>query len=117
MIGPYVLAKIGMAQARRWTLTAERFDAPTARAIGLVHEVVAPETLDAKVAEIVGALRQCGPRAVAEAKAYLRAIAPMPRADAVKHAVATIARVRTGPEAQEGLKAFLEKRKPGGIAG
>ena len=53
VIGPYVVRAIGERQAYRYFQTAERISAARAREIGLVHEVVPPEALDAKVEEIV----------------------------------------------------------------
>jgi methylglutaconyl-CoA hydratase len=83
--------------------------------MGLVHEIVSPSALESRVAELVGTLRKCGPAAVATAKALIRAIPAMAYDQAIEHAVQTIARVRTSPEGQEGLGAFLEKRKPSWI--
>jgi methylglutaconyl-CoA hydratase len=112
VISSFVLPKIGAAQARRYFLTAEVFTAGRAREIGLVHEVVPADQLDAKVKELAAALHNNGPKAVAEAKALIRAVVAMKREDALRHSVETIARVRTSPEGQEGLRAFLDKRPP-----
>ena len=65
-----------------------------------------------RVQEHVATLRKCGPQAVATAKALIRDITPMAYDQAIEHAVKTITRVRTSPEGQEGLGAFLEKRRP-----
>jgi methylglutaconyl-CoA hydratase len=111
-ISTFVLPKIGARAARRYFLTGERFDAARAREIGLVHEVV-PETALASTAEgIAGEILQCGPAAVATAKALIREGLALPRDAAIDFTVRTIARVRVSPEGQEGLAAFLEKRKP-----
>lgn len=112
-IGPYVLRAIGPRQASRYFLTAERIDAATARQIGLAHEVVAPDDLDALLAAQQTALLAGGPQAQAAAK---RLIADLP-ANVASAAVAEetaqrIAQLRMGPEAREGLSAFLEKRSP-----
>jgi methylglutaconyl-CoA hydratase len=112
VISTFALAKIGPGQARRWFLTAEVLDAVTARGIGLVHEVVPAAELDSAVDAIVAALVANGPQAVREAKALVRRVAGLERAAAIEHCVQTIARVRVSPEAQEGLRAFLEKREP-----
>ncbi len=112
VISGFVLPKIGAGQARRYFLTAEVFSAARAREIGLVHEVVPADRLDAAVQELAGAVRNNGPLAVAEAKALIRAVASMDREDALRRSVETIARVRTSPEGQEGLRAFLDKRPP-----
>jgi methylglutaconyl-CoA hydratase len=101
VISPFVLPKIG-AHARRYFLTGERFDAETALRIGLVHEVAAD--LDAAVERVVRELLSAGPEAVREAKRLIRR-----RPDA-QDAAETAARLRSGTEGQEGLRAFLEKR-------
>lgn len=113
VISSFALRKIGESAARRYFLTGETFDAAEARRIGLVHEVVKPDQLDVKVAELIELLRVAGPQASREAKKLIRAIMPLPWDDALTYAAATIARVRTSPEGQEGLRAFLEKRKAG----
>jgi methylglutaconyl-CoA hydratase len=112
-ISPYVLRAIGPRQALRYFQSAERFDAARARELGLVHEVVAPEALDAKVAEVVASLLQCGPKAQAAAKDLIRAVAHQPIDDTVvADTVQRIAHLRATPEAREGVAAFLEKRAP-----
>ena len=103
VISPFVLAKIG-AQARRYFLTGERFDADTALRIGLVHEVTAD--LDGAVERIVGEILTSGPEAVRAAKVLVR---EQPPADELPHVAA---RRRTSEEGQEGLRAFLDKRAP-----
>jgi methylglutaconyl-CoA hydratase len=103
VISPFVLAKIG-AQARRYFLTGERFDADTAVRIGLVHEVTAD--LDETVERIVGEILKSGPEAVRAAKALVR---EQPPTDELPHVAA---RRRTSTEGQEGLRAFLDKRTP-----
>jgi methylglutaconyl-CoA hydratase len=110
-IGPYVVRAIGARQAGRYFLSAERIGAPRAAALGLAHEVVAPERLDARVTEIAAALLQGGPNAQAAAKAWLRAMANRPVDDAmVDEAAYRLAELRAAPESREGLAAFLEKR-------
>lgn len=114
VIGPHVLAAIGERYARRYMLTAEVFSAAEAYRIGLLHEMVADdEALDAAVGEWVEAILKNGPRALAECKALVRAIAGRSLdAQVIETTVESIARVRVAPEGQEGLAAFLEKRKP-----
>ncbi len=110
-ISPYVLRAIGARQAGRYFQTAERISAAEAKALGLAHEVVAPEELDAKVAAIVAALMQGGPKSQAAAKDLIRAVADQPVSDAVVEDTARrIAELRATPEAKEGLAAFLDKR-------
>jgi methylglutaconyl-CoA hydratase len=112
VISPYVLRRIGEAQARSLFLTGARFDAERARAIGLVHHVALPDQLDAAVAEQIVAIRAAAPGAVAATKALIRQLRGLGAADARDATTALSARLRTGPEGQEGLRAFLEKRKP-----
>lgn len=110
-IGPYVVEAIGARAARRYFLTAERFDAAEARRIGLVHDVVPPEALDGRIDELAGALMTAGPRAQAESKALIRAIAGRPIDDRLSaETAARIARIRKSPEGREGVAAFLAKR-------
>jgi len=111
-ISTFVLPKIGARAARRYFLTGERFDAARAREIGLVHEVVADSALDATVEGLVGEILKCGPNAVATAKEIVREGLARQRDDAIEYTIRTIARVRVSPEGQEGLAAFLDKRKP-----
>jgi methylglutaconyl-CoA hydratase len=103
VISPFVLPKIG-AHARRYFLTGERFDADTALRIGLV-EAIAPD-LDAAVDRIVAELLSAGPEAVREAKLLIR---ERPAGEATAQIAA---RLRAGDEGQEGLRAFLDRRKP-----
>ncbi|MFN3986681.1 MAG: enoyl-CoA hydratase/isomerase family protein [Rhodocyclaceae bacterium] len=110
-ISPYVLRAIGERQAYRYFQTAERISAARAGEIGLAHEVVAQEELDAKVGEIVAALLQGGPKSQAAAKDLIRGVAHRPVGDAVVEDTARrIAALRVTPEAREGLDAFLSKR-------
>ena len=111
-IGPYVVEAIGARAARRYFLTAERFDAAEAYRIGLVHDIVLPEALDARIKELLGALMLAGPHAQAEAKALIRAIVGRPIDDGMSaDTAARIARIRRSPEAREGVAAFLAKRQ------
>lgn len=114
VISPHVLAAIGERYARRYMLTAEVFSAAEAYRIGLLHEMVADDAaLDEAVGEWADALLKNGPQALAECKALIRAIAGRPYGQkAIDFTVESIARVRVSPEGQEGLAAFLEKRKP-----
>ncbi len=111
-ISPYVIEAIGARMARRYFLTAERFDAAEAYRIGLVHDIVLQENLDGRINELLGALLVAGPRAQAESKALIRAVANRPVDDSViADTAARIARVRSTPEAKEGVAAFLGKRR------
>ncbi len=110
-ISPYVIRAIGERQAYRYFQTAERISAARAQELGLAHEVVGSEELDAKVGEVVDALLQGGPKAQAAAKDLIRAVASRPVSDEVVEDTARrISSLRATPEAKEGLDAFLSKR-------
>jgi methylglutaconyl-CoA hydratase len=112
-IAPFVLRKIGYSQTRALFLTGERFDTEKAREIGLVHEVVTEDDLDAAVQEKVEGLLKGGPEALAATKALLRELRDAERGEEATEIMARrIAQLRTGEEGQEGLGAFLEKREP-----
>jgi methylglutaconyl-CoA hydratase len=104
VISPFALAKIGPSAARRYFVTGEPFDARTALRIGLVHEVA--EDLDAAVRRIVENLHSAGPEAARHAKKLV-----LERPDGLG-TERRIAQRRTSEEGQEGLRAFLEKRRP-----
>jgi methylglutaconyl-CoA hydratase len=112
-IGPYVVRAMGEQAARRWFITAERFSAEQARSDGLVHEVVAAEALDAKVAELVTALVANGPAAVRACKQLVKDVAARPIDAALREDTARrIADIRASAEGREGVRAFLDKREP-----
>ncbi len=113
VISTFVLPKVGAAAARRYFLTGEIFKAPVARDLGLVHEVVSDiATLDSAVDRLVEALRGNGPNAVAAAKRLIREGLALTRDESIEHTARAIAGLRASPEGQEGLGAFLEKRRP-----
>ena len=112
-IGPYVLRAMNANIARRYFLTAEKFTAAEAFRIGLVHEITVPEELDGKVNEILGALMLTSQTAVAEAKRLVRDLTARTIDDAlVADTAQRIADIRITPDAREGVRSFLEKRKP-----
>lgn len=112
-IAPHVVAAIGPRQARRYLLTGERFDAAEAQRIGLVHEVVAPDGLQAAGERLAGEVLRGGPQALAASKALVASVAGRPIDDSVRDETSRlIARARAGKEGREGVTAFLEKRKP-----
>lgn len=113
VISPYVLMKIGESATRELFLTGEGFDAEKAREIGLVRTVVPEADLDDAIDGRVRELLQAGPRALTEAKALLREVAGRRAEDVRRETVERIAAIRASPEGQEGLRAFLEKRRPG----
>ncbi len=112
VISPYVIRKIGEAQARMLFLTGETFSASYAREIGLAHIVTTAEELDAAVENKVGELLKSAPLAMRACKALALNIGQMDSETARRYTAETIARLRVSAEGQEGLQAFLEKRKP-----
>lgn len=113
-ISPYVIAKIGISQARRLFLTAERFDGGTAHQIGLVHHIVEDkEALPSLLDTVMDQLLAGAPGAHADAKALVADMANQPITEALrKETAARIAARRTSIEGQEGLSAFLGKHPP-----
>ena len=111
-ISPFVLEAIGTRQARRLFLTGERFNSEYALQAGLVHEIVPPEQLDEHVDKLVQQLLTGGPQAQQKAKILIRDIASLPdEIDAGVETARRIAETRATAEAQEGINAFLNKRK------
>jgi methylglutaconyl-CoA hydratase len=112
MISPYLVQRIGPGAARRYSLTAERFDAATAQRLGLLAEVYPDEAaLDAGLAAVCAQLKQNGPAALAACKALYDAVAGAP-ATLREETQRRIAEIRVSTEGQEGLTAFLAKRSP-----
>ncbi len=112
VISTFSIRKIGIGQARRFFLTGEVFDAEQAYAMGLIHAVTPPDKLDSVVDEFVKSIFQVGPRAVREAKRLLRILPTIEPSERLRYCAETIARVRVTPEAQAGLKAFLDRQPP-----
>ena len=112
-IGPYVVKALGEQASRRYFVTAERFSAAQAQALGFVHEVVAAEALDAKVVEIVTALVANGPAAVRACKRLVQDLAGREIGAELRDETARrIADIRASAEGREGVQAFLNKRDP-----
>jgi methylglutaconyl-CoA hydratase len=112
VISPFVLAKIGRSAARDLFLTGARFSAARARDIGLAHAVVPAGDLDRVVAAYVTECLSAGPEAAAAAKALIAKVWPLSIQDAMPLTADAIATRRVSAEGQEGLRAFLEKRRP-----
>lgn len=114
VISPYVVDAIGARQARRYFLTADVFDAPTAATLGLLHDCVDDERLDDAVGVVLGQLMAVGPSAAMEAKRLVRRIATdaKQRRELDENNADLIARLRVCDEGQEGLTAFFDKRRP-----
>lgn len=113
VVSPYVISKIGISQARRYFMTAERFSAIRAAAIGLVHEVVLATELEMKTDQIIAALLANGPQAMRRAKELVQAANPVPSTPASRaYTIGVIADLRASEEGKEGLRAFLDKSVP-----
>jgi len=112
-ISPYVIAAIGERHAKRYFMTAERFDANTALQISLVHEAVEERFLDDKVEQLITMILSNGPEAVVAAKQLVFAISGKAiDSSLIEHTCEVIASIRVSAQGQEGLNAFLDKRKP-----
>ena len=112
-ISPYVIAAIGERHAKRYFMTAERFDANTALQISLVHEAVEERFLDDKVEQLITMILSNGPEAVVAAKQLAFAISGKAiDSSLIEHTCEVIAGIRVSAQGQEGLNAFLDKRKP-----
>jgi methylglutaconyl-CoA hydratase len=118
VISPFVLGKIGESAARRYFLTAETLTAATLRELGLVHEVVPADELDAACMRLTGSIAKGAPQALAAAKALIRDVAHGSARDRSTRSIemaGRLARLRVQAEAQEGFSAFFEKRKAGWV--
>ncbi|NAW35711.1 enoyl-CoA hydratase-related protein [Halomonas alimentaria] len=113
VISPYVQRAIGPRQMRRYALSAEVMDAPTALALGLAHQVVAAEALDDAVATLLDTLLAGSPQAQRATKGLLAEVAREPDSKATReHTCRVISELRVSAEGQEGLASFFEKRRP-----
>jgi methylglutaconyl-CoA hydratase len=110
VISPFVMRKIGESHARALFLTAERFEAQRAQAIGLIHTVVPPSELDTAVEATLHNILLSGPAGVRTAKLMARTVPQLDAIEARETTAATIAGLRISPEGQDGIRAFLEKR-------
>jgi methylglutaconyl-CoA hydratase len=116
-IGPYVIRAIGARAARRYFITAERFDAAEALRIGLVHRIAPTDALDRVIESLVTAVLQNGPGAVAKSKRLIQDLDGQSLSEELLADTARrIARTRATDEAREGVRAFLEKRLPAWVA-
>jgi len=113
IISPFVLTKLGMSAARELFVTGMRFDARRAKEIGLVHAVTPESDLDACIGRYLAEVLTAAPGAVTTIKELLRKVWGRPVQDTTGITTDTIAARRVSDEGQEGMKAFLEKRKPG----
>lgn len=116
-IGPYVVKALGEQASRRYFVTAERFGAAEAQRLGLVHEVVAADALDAKVDELTAAIAANGPAAVRACKQLVKDVAGREITPALRDDTARrIADIRASSEGREGVQSFLNKSKPSWLA-
>ena len=116
VIAPFCVRKIGVSAARELFLTAARFSAARARDLGLVHAVAPEADVDAVVDGYVRELITSAPGAITGAKRLIAAIVGRPPVEVADLTAETIARHRVAAEGQDGMRAFLEKRKPGWLA-
>ncbi|MEO0124441.1 MAG: enoyl-CoA hydratase/isomerase family protein [candidate division WOR-3 bacterium] len=115
-ISPYVVKKCGEGRCREFFLTGERMSAEKALNAGLVNIIVPPDCLDKAVEGLVNQLLSSGPEAIKKCKELLRRVPQMSVDEFKKYTAEVIAQMRISDEAQEGMSAFLEKRKPKWIA-
>ena len=111
-IGPYVIKKMGEGHVRELFITGERMNAERALQVGLVNKVVDDEQLDSAVDELIQSILSSGPKAVAMAKKLVNEVPPMTPEQFRPYTAEMIARLRDSDEGQEGIDAFLSKRKP-----
>lgn len=111
-ISPYLLRRMPAGKLRPYFLSGIRISAEKAKELGLIYEVVPEKDLSATVTSLVENLLQCGPKAIKMAKELLDQIPGMDAAQYMPYTAEMIANLRIGDEGQEGLTAFLDKRKP-----
>lgn len=111
-IAPFLVERLGYSQAKRLAVTGGRLDAAAALAVGLVHEVTTTEGIAAALDKVLADILACAPGALTATKALMRSARFTPAADLVDQAAAIFSRAAQGPEGQEGMSAFIQKRKP-----
>jgi len=112
VIAPFVLAKVGNSFVRRFCLTGEPFSASTAQDSGLIHDVVEPAALDAHVSSLAEQITHLAPQAVRDTKALFHRLHHLSKEERWKACVEGNVRARLSSEAQEGIRAFRERRTP-----
>ncbi len=112
VIAPYVLRKVGMGPSHLYFLTGKRFNAEEANRIGLVQQVVEPGQIDKAIGKVIDDVLQAGPLAVEATKQLMREIDGKSPQESAPATTRVIAALRSSDEGQEGIKAFLEKRRP-----
>ncbi len=112
LISPYVIDRIGLTTARRLMLTGARFEGADALTYGLVHEVVAPDALDEHVQHVLEDIRLCSPDALAACKALIFRVMNDDLKATTAYRAQLLDDLRKGASGQEGMMAFIRKRKP-----
>ncbi len=112
VISTFVAPRMTIAAMRRYFITGERFDTSTAHTIGLIDILIEPENLDVTIQKYIDILNTSGPTAIHESKKLLQHLQTMDSTSYKNHTVEKIAELRVAQEGQEGINAFLEKRKP-----
>jgi methylglutaconyl-CoA hydratase len=112
VIAPFLLRKVGDSFMRRFCLTAEPFSASIAKQFNLVHDVVTSDSLDARIGELIEAVLRLAPEAARQTKGLLRRLQGAEAGERENLSIEANVQARLSPEAQEGLRAFLEKRPP-----
>lgn len=113
VVSPFVLQKVGRGHARALFMTAQRFDASRAERIGLVHSIVPPDQLHAAVQRQVSEIRSSGPRAAGAVRGLIADVALLPVEQTRPRVTSLLAELRASAEGREGIRAFLERRRPG----
>jgi isohexenylglutaconyl-CoA hydratase len=111
-IAPFLVERLGYSQAKRLAVTGGRLDANAALALGLVHEVTRTEGLQAALDKVLSDIQACAPGALAATKALMRKARFSTGAELVDEAAAIFSHAAQSPEGQEGMTAFIQKRKP-----
>jgi isohexenylglutaconyl-CoA hydratase len=116
-IAPFLVERLGYSQAKRLAVTGGRLDAAAALRIGLVHQQVDSGQLQAALDAVLADILACGPGALAATKALMAKARLQAPASLIDEAAAVFSRAAQGPEAMEGMGAFLQKRKPNWVPG
>jgi len=113
LISPYVIQRVGLTSARRLMLTGARFDGHEAVLLGFTHDVAASEDdLDLKIKQVLADIREASPQAIAACKQLMFSVYNVPPDDTTEFRANLLDHLRTTKEGQEGMLAFIQKRKP-----
>jgi isohexenylglutaconyl-CoA hydratase len=111
VISPYVIRRVGLTRARQMMLMGARFDGVAAQEYGVVHEVLSPDAMDVRIEELLNELRHCAPNALRACKALIMDVVDKPLDDTLRRRAELLNTLRVSEEAQEGMRAFVEKRR------